>query len=146
MPHMVIIKGGAYGAFTSRGNKVGVKEWQMIVKQATERTPKIKGPCKLQLRFVLPPNRYPTDHPYGPDVDNLASAVMDALNETIFSDVPGKDGAVLWLETLKLKAEKEEDAQLIIFVEALPKKVVTLKGSDDYYLGPLMKAQRNKRR
>ena len=71
---------------------------------------------------------------------------MAALNETIFSEVPGKDGAVLWLETLKLKAEKEEDAQLMIFVEALPKKVVTLKGANDYYLGPLMKAQENQRR
>ncbi len=143
---MIIVEGGAYGSFKSRGNKAGVKAWQSLIIQATKRTPKIKGPCKLELRFVLPPNRYPADHPYGSDVDNLASAVMDALNETIFSEVPGKDGAVLWLETLKLKAEKEEDAHLIIFVEALPKKVVTLKGADDYYLEPCMKAQWNKRK
>lgn len=138
VPTLIYVKGGAYGAFKNRGNKAGIKVWQQAVIAATRDSTRVKGPCKLVLRFILPPDRYPSDHPYGPDVDNLAAAVLDALNETIFSMVPGKDGAVLWLEVMKLKASTPAEAGLDIIVESLPASVVTKKGADAYYLGPLI--------
>jgi hypothetical protein len=70
---------------------------------------------------------------------------MDALNDTVFSDVPGKDGAVVWLEVIKLKGETSDDAKLWIMIESLPAKVVTKKGADEYYLGPLYRAQVKKK-
>jgi hypothetical protein len=116
--------------------------WQQAVIAASQGAAKVKGPCKLVLRFVLPPDRYPRDHPYGPDVDNLSVTVLDALNETIFSAVPGKDGSVLWLEVMKLKASTAEEAGLVIIVESLPATVVTKKGADSYYLRPLLEAKK----
>jgi len=43
--------------------------------------------------FLLPANKYPTDFPYGNDLDNLCKRLFDALSKTIFSDARGKTHA-----------------------------------------------------
>ena len=58
--------------------------------------------------FVLPEDKYPLDHPYGPDLDNLMKRLLDALNDTIFSKVAGKDGSVVQLVVSKRKAMQNE--------------------------------------
>ncbi len=124
-----------------KGGVTSPSKLSSLLKRKTEHYPKFKGPCKLSLRFVLTPDQYTAEHLYGPSLDNFVRAAMSALSETIFSKVPGKNEAVLWLEVIKLKAKNKEAADHIIFLESLPKKVVSLKGADNYYLDPLMKAQ-----
>ena len=78
--------------------------------------PKIKEACEMRIIFMLPPDKYPLDHPYGSDLDNLLKRVQDALNRTIFSEVPGKDGCVVGLSVKKYKAkDRKSGAWLEIY-------------------------------
>lgn len=87
----------------------------------------------------MPPDKFPSDHPYGSDLDNLLKRFFDALNETIFSDVPGKDGCVVSLEVTKTKvagyAEAGADLEVILLPtpnkspERVDNKVASPSGS-----------------
>ncbi|MDO8577679.1 MAG: RusA family crossover junction endodeoxyribonuclease, partial [Dehalococcoidales bacterium] len=72
--------------------------------EATRDLPRTASECKVEITFVLPSNKYPTDCPYGSDLDNLLKRFFDALNKTIFLDVAGKDGSVVELTAFKRKA------------------------------------------
>ena len=65
--------------------------------------PKIVHPCLVRVTFRLPPDKFPKDHPYGSDLDNLLKRFFDALIETVFSDAPGKDGIIMSIEATKAK-------------------------------------------
>jgi hypothetical protein len=46
--------------------------------------PRISEVCILKVTFLLPPDKYPKNLPYGPDLDNLLKRFLDLLNETVF--------------------------------------------------------------
>jgi len=62
----------------------------------------------MTVAFVLPEDKYPLDHPYGPDLDNLMKRLLDALKDTVFSEVAGRDGSVVQLVVSKRKAMQNE--------------------------------------
>ena len=100
------IEGIPYPKDKVMGDVQAAKKWTQVVQQATAGFPKVKGAVNMNLTFVLPENKYPTDHPYGPDLDNLVKRFFDALNTTVFSMVPGMDGAVVKLTVSKRKVRK----------------------------------------
>ena len=104
----VFIEGIPYAQSKVRGDVGAPGRWSEAVKKATERFPKAQGPCYLFVQYVLPEDKYPLDHPYGPDLDNLLKRLLDALNQTVFSEVAGKDGAVVHLVAAKRKASDGE--------------------------------------
>lgn len=104
----VFIEGIPYSQQKVRGDREAADRWTQSIIQATKNLPKVKGPVSMNLKFVLPADKYPLDHPYGSDLDNLVKRLLDALNMTIFANVPGKDGAVVRLTVSKRKVFKNE--------------------------------------
>lgn len=86
-----------------RGKIHGPDEWTQAVVEQTRDLPRVSGPCTLRVTFLLPPDRFPGDYPYGPDLDNYLKRFQDALHRTIFADVPGGDSCVVSLEVSKTR-------------------------------------------
>jgi Holliday junction resolvase RusA-like endonuclease len=72
----------------------------------------------LRVTFLLPPDKFPNDFPYGPDLDSLLKRFLDTLNETIFKDTQGGDSCVVSLHVMKTKVECPKEAGAIL--EVLP--------------------------
>ena len=80
------------------------------MKRQTAHLPKVVHPCVVRATFRLPPDKFPKDHPYGSDLDNLLKRFFDALIETVFSDASGKDGIVVSIEATKVKVASAGEA------------------------------------
>jgi hypothetical protein len=98
-----LIKGVPYAQDKVRGNVGAPEEWTKAVVDETEPLPKVHGPCLVRVTFRLPPEKFPADHPYGNDIDNLLKRFFDALNQTVFSEAPGRDGCVVAVEAAKVR-------------------------------------------
>ena len=112
------ISGIPYGKFKTRGQKDALKGWTEEVIKQTSNLPKIREACILRVTFLLPPDKFPNDFPYGPDLDNLLKRFLDALNETIFKDTQGGDSCIVSLHVMKTKVESPKEAGAIL--EVLP--------------------------
>lgn len=112
------IKGVPYGQKKAKGNKKGPREWSEEIIAQTKSLSKVDGQCMLRATFKLPENKYPSDLPYGPDLDNLLKSFLDALNETIFNNVEGHDSCVTILEVAKIRVAKEKDTG--VYLEIIP--------------------------
>ena len=55
----------------------------------------------VKITFLLPPDKFPSDYPYGPDLDNLLKRFMDALNKTVFCEARGLDSCIVSMTVLK---------------------------------------------
>ena len=115
----VFIEGVPYGQKKVRGNIEAPVRWTSTVVQKTKNLPKVKGPCVMSVLFALPEEKYPTDLPYGPDLDNHLKRLCDALNQTIFSDIPGHDSAIVNLIASKYKALQNEPTGATIIIQEL---------------------------
>jgi Holliday junction resolvase RusA-like endonuclease len=112
------ISGIPYGKFKTRGQKNALKDWTEEVIKQTQNLPKVREACILRVTFLLPPDKFPSDFPYGPDLDNLLKRFLDALNETIFKDTQGGDSCVVSLHGMKTKVDSLKEAGAIL--EVLP--------------------------
>ncbi len=117
----VKISGIPYGKDKHRGDTEAPERWSQAVKQQTVHLPKVKEACIMKVTFLLPSDKYPTDFPYGPDLDNLLKRFQDALNETIFSETQGKDSCVISMNVTKTKVMNREEAG--VHLEILPVSV-----------------------
>ncbi len=115
----VRISGIPYAQLKSRGRREGGPEWSKAVKEQTARLPPVSGPCRVRVVFFLPSNKYPLDHPYGMDLDNLLKRFFDALEATVFREVPGKDGCVTQLEARKVKVRSDAEAGAELKIQEL---------------------------
>ena len=102
------IRGTPYSRIKTKGRLSGPNEWSAAVKEQTCRLRPIKRPCRLEVSFILPADRFPLDNTYGNDLDNLLKRLLDALGETVLRDAPGKDGAIVQLSAEKRKALADE--------------------------------------
>jgi len=100
-PIRAYIHGVPYCQSKVRGKIDAAKQWSDAVKAQTAGKRKVAGRCRLEVTFFLPPNKYPADHPHGPDLDNLIKRLGDALSHTVLSTAPGKDGAIVELDAKK---------------------------------------------
>lgn len=100
----VFIEGIPYCQNKVRGRLDGASIWTQSVITQTKDLSRVISKCEADITFILPPDKYPADHPQGPDLDNLTKRLFDALNKTIFADVKGHDGAVVKLSASKRKA------------------------------------------
>lgn len=104
------IYGVPYAQLKSRGRVSGCTEWTNAVIRQTAMLPPVLGACRVRVSFLLPPDKYPADHPYGMDLDNLIKRFLDALQETVFRLAPGRDGCVTELEARKVKVMSADEA------------------------------------
>ena len=102
------IEGIPYPKIKTRGDVQAPSRWSAAVKSATQYLPKVSGRVSMNVKFILPADKYPSDHPYGPDLDNLLKRFLDALGRTVLSKAEGKDGAVVKLTVSKRKAREGE--------------------------------------
>ncbi|MBU4186294.1 MAG: RusA family crossover junction endodeoxyribonuclease [Proteobacteria bacterium] len=122
MNHIYLkIHGVPYSRAKTRGNVEAPKEWTKAIEEQTQFLPKVKEACIMKVTFLLPPNKFPKDLPYGSDLDNLLKRFMDALNETIFSETVGKDSCVVSMHVSKVKVENEEESGVLL--EIMPVSV-----------------------
>jgi len=112
------IIGIPYAKTKTRGNVKGPEVWTQSIINQTKDLPTVDGPCILRVTFLMPPDKYPTDFPYGPDIDNFLKRFQDALNETIFQNAPGGDSCIMLLEASKVKVHNHEEAGA--YLEILP--------------------------
>ena len=92
-----LIPGVPYGKHKRRGKIEAPAKWTQILIEKTSELPKVKEASALNITFLFPPDKYPLDLPYGPDLDNFLKRLMDALKHTIFSDAKGHDSCVIIL-------------------------------------------------
>ena len=104
------ICGVPYAKDKTRGNVDGPKIWTSQIIDQTRGLPTVDGPCVLRVTFLMPPDKYPKDFPYGPDIDNYLKRFQDALNETIFKNAPGGDSCIILLEASKVRVASNEEA------------------------------------
>lgn len=140
VPWLLLVDNLAGPAPRSRGRQLIPNQWRDRLWEATVLHPKVKGPCKLDMRFCLSPDWFAAEHVSGPDTTKLADSVMGVLRRTIFSDNPDGDGAVIWLIVQKLRDEERTESELMMIIEELPAKVVTVKGADEVYLSSARRA------
>lgn len=112
------ISGIPYGKRKNSGNVEAPEKWTQAIIEQTEILPKITEACILRVTFLLPPNKFPLDLPYGPDLDNLMKRFCDALNETIFCNTNGKDSCIIEMGAMKTKVTSEQEAGALL--EVLP--------------------------
>jgi len=115
------ISGIPYGKSKTRGDTEAPNRWSEIVKLQTLNLQKVKEACIMKVTFLLPADKFPTDFPYGPDLDNLLKRFLDALNETIFSEARGTDSCIISMHVTKTKVSKPEEAG--VHLEILPVSV-----------------------
>src|SRR5712692_1637025 len=116
-----LIRGVPYGHLKRRGKIEAPAAWSEMVVAQTRNLPKVKEACALKVTFLLPPDKFPADFPYGPDLDNLLKRLLDGLNQTIFSGTRGLDSSVILLSVMKTKVSSPAKAG--VHVEILPIRV-----------------------
>ena len=112
------VQGIPYARHKRRGDMEAPKRWTDAVIRQTEDLPKVVNACLLKLTFCLPPDKFPTDLPYGSDLDNLTKRTLDALQRTVFRDARGHDSCVVALIAMKTKVGSSDEAG--VHLEILP--------------------------
>ncbi|MFC1939914.1 RusA family crossover junction endodeoxyribonuclease [Chloroflexota bacterium] len=102
------IEGIPYSKDKVRGDVEAPKRWSKTVEEATQHLPKVHGRVSINVSFILPKDKYPKDHPQGPDLDNLLKRFLDALCATVLSEAEGKDGAIVKLTVSKKQVRSAE--------------------------------------
>ena len=115
------IRGVPYSRNKSRGDRKAPARWRASVIEQTRHLPRVTDACVLKVTFLLPPDKFPSDLPYGSDLDNLLKLLLDALNETIFTEAKGRDSCVVSLAAMKAAVPSNEDAG--VHLEILPVKL-----------------------
>ena len=110
-----------YGHDKVMGNLQAPKDWSEQVRIQTQDLPRVRDACALKVTFLLPPDKFPKDYPYGPDLDNLLKRLLDALNETIFSEARGRDSCVVLVHAMKTKVDSYSESG--VHIEVLPVNV-----------------------
>ena len=100
----IFVEGTPYPRHKVRGDLEGPERWSAAIRRQTEHLAALSGPCRLEVEFVLPVDRFPKDHPYGTDLDNLLKRLLDALKGTVLGRAPGTDAAVVELRASKTPA------------------------------------------
>jgi Holliday junction resolvase RusA-like endonuclease len=108
------IKGIPYCRSKHRGNVGGLRIWTASIIRQTRTLPRVEEACVVQVTFLLPENKYPTNYPYGPDIDNLLKRFFDGLNKTIFSKAKGRDSCVAAIFAVKSKVKTEKQAGVLL--------------------------------
>ena len=106
----VSISGIPYGHKKVKGDTPALDRWTEEVRNQTAHMEKVVHPCLVRVTFRLPPNKFPKDHPYGSDLDNLLKRFFDALIKTVFADAPGNDGIVVSIEATKVRVADSAQA------------------------------------
>jgi Holliday junction resolvase RusA-like endonuclease len=104
----LFIPGTPYARTKSKGRLGAPKAWTQTVIEQTSHLPQIPGACELDVVFILPADKFPSDLPFGMDLDNLLKRLMDALGQTVLRDAPGRDSAVMALHARKRRAQPGE--------------------------------------
>lgn len=118
-----MICGVPYSQMKSRGDKGGPRRWSDAIVKQTRGLPSVKEACLVKITFLLPPNKFPKDFPYGPDLDNLLKRFMDALNATVFRKAKGKDSCIVSMTVLKTRVGSPEEAGA--HLEVMPVSLAT---------------------
>ena len=92
------------------GDQRAAPAWSAAIVACTSALPKVSTPCLLRVTFLLPPEKFPKDHPFGSDLDNLLKRFNDALVQTVFSGAPGQDGCVVAIEATKVRVASRDEA------------------------------------
>ena len=112
------INGVPYGMQKARGDIQAPARWTARIIEATQSLPRVKEACVMKITFLLPPDKYPADLPFGPDIDNLLKRFLDALNQTIFFEAKGKDSCVVAITAMKTRVASSQEAG--VHFEVLP--------------------------
>lgn len=115
------IKGIPYGMNKTRGDMLAPQLWTQAIINQTADLPRVSEACILRVTFFLPADKFPSDFPYGPDLDNLLKRFLDALNTTIFCNSKGNDSCVISMHAAKTKTDELNDSGA--FLEILPVSV-----------------------
>jgi Holliday junction resolvase RusA-like endonuclease len=118
-----MINGVPYSQAKSRGDKEAPQRWTGAIVAQTRGLPCVKEACLVKITFLLPPDKFPVDFPYGPDLDNLLKRFMDALNGTVFREAKGNDSCIVSMTVIKTKVASPKEAGA--HLEVLPVSLAT---------------------
>lgn len=119
----VLIRGVPYSQMKSRGDKEAPRRWSDAIVEQTRGLPCVMDACLVKITFLLPPDKFPSDFPYGPDLDNLLKRFMDALNETVFCEARGEDSCIVSMTVMKTRVASREEAGA--HLEVMPVSLAT---------------------
>jgi len=104
------ISGVPYSKLKSRGDHLAPERWDDAVRTQTMGLPRISEACILKVTFLLPPDKYPKNLPYGPDLDNLLKRFLDLLNGTVFCEASGCDSCIVSIHAMKTRVATVAEA------------------------------------
>lgn len=115
------INGTPYGKSKTKGDIEAPSRWSKSIIEQTSKLPKVQEACIAKITFYLPEDKFPTDYPFGPDLDNLLKRFLDALNETILAEAQGKDSCIISFNVSKAKVANVSEAG--VHLEIIPVKL-----------------------
>ncbi|MFC1540540.1 RusA family crossover junction endodeoxyribonuclease [Candidatus Margulisiibacteriota bacterium] len=99
-----VVIGIPYAKKKVRGYVKGPKDWATAILKQTKGLKVIDYPCIFEVRFILLANKFPSDLPFGPDLDNLLKHFLDCLQKTCLEN----DSLIIKLIASKSKIRKNE--------------------------------------
>ena len=103
------IRGVPYAKSKTKGRLQAPKAWSDQIRAQTSGLAKVSEACELEVEFILPFDKFPPDYPFGMDLDNLLKRLLDALGQTVLSEAPGTDSAVVTVRATKRKVRPGEE-------------------------------------
>jgi Holliday junction resolvase RusA-like endonuclease len=99
----VFIAGVPSAQSKTKGRLGGPKKWTEAIIRATFSSPVVQGPGSVNVTLLLPPEVFPTNLPFGTDLDNLLKRLFDALCQTVLRATSGKDSSIVEMVARKKK-------------------------------------------
>lgn len=103
------IRGVPYARSKTRGRLKAPKAWTEQIRVQTVALARVREACEMDAEFILPIDKFPKDFPFGMDLDNLLKRLLDALGQTVLSEAPGTDSAVVTIRATKRKVRPGEE-------------------------------------
>ena len=118
----IFIAGIPYAQSKTKGRVGGPRKWTDAVVRATSSMKSVQGPCAIEVSFILPPEMFPTDFPFGTDLDNLLKRLLDALCRTVLSTAPGKDSSIVEIVARKRKVAPGEPTEASLIIRRIERR------------------------
>ena len=102
-----------YSKSKVKGDINAPKQWTEAVRKQMEfEENKIDYPCRMEVEFILPSDKFPNDFPCGPDLDNLLKRLLDALQPSFLEN----DSLIIELIASKRRVKKNEEPGAIVSI------------------------------
>jgi hypothetical protein len=111
-----VIEGRPHVPRSSSGPTEPAATWSIQVINETLKFSRIKGPCEMDVEFILPADRDAWEMPWELTLDHLTKHLLDTLQGTFLGRSEAAEGELVQLRTHKRTARRGEKSGAHILV------------------------------